>query len=337
MPVIGLLLIVRLLAASPEIASDELLSCTSKGTLLCAHRPDILGEVENANPWWDVLRRRQAKDGAIELAVERRRSLFDQSSLLFAYRFSAAGKLIDRRCRAILPRAGDRLMEVLDRGRLEDGRFVSIDPCRTGCLRTRGTIFRIDSTEKLTDPQPFEWASKAGHGTCPERVFEVRVPPVPITVAELSGTAFIGARALRAGDEVQATDVVVVTPRSSLTLRLGATAAGLGVAAYLTELHFVRVERWASGWAQIEERAKNAGPGGVYWAPPYAQIGSELWRVDRLAGAAVCQRLERAELGTAVLPAGETVLMGGFFEAPELHTYELGGLMMHWCADKRDD
>lgn len=28
--------------------------------------------------------------------------------------------------------------------------------------------------------------------------------------------------------------------------------------------------------------------------------------------------------------------MGGFFDSPELHTYELGGLMMHWCADKRD-
>jgi len=84
------------------------------------------------------------------------------------------------------------------------------------------------------------------------------------------------------------------------------------------------VERWASGWAQIEERAKKAGVGGVYWAPPYAQIGPELWRVDRPGAAAVCQRLERAELGTAFLPAGETVLMGGFFEAPELHTYELG-------------
>lgn len=218
---IGLLLVVRLLAAAPEIASDELLSCTAKGTLLCAHRSDILGEVENAHPWWDVLRRKQATDGSIELAVERKRSLFDQSSLRLTYRFSADGKLIDRRCRSSLPRAGDRLMEVLDRGRLEDGRFFSIDPCRTGCFRTRGTIFRIDSAEKLTNPQPFVWASKSGHGTCPERVFEVQVPPVPITVAEVSGIAFVGDRALRVGDEVQATDVVLVTPRSGLTLRLG--------------------------------------------------------------------------------------------------------------------
>lgn len=333
---IAVLLVARVLAASPELSSDELFSCAAKGTLLCALRADILGEVENANPWWDVLRRRQAKDGSIELAVERRRSLFDQNSLLFNYRFSADGKLIERRCRASLPSAGDRLIEVVDRGRLEDGRFVSIDPCRTGCLKTRGTSFRMDAAEKLVDPQPYEWASKAGHGTCPERVFELRVPAVPMTVAEVSGTASVGTRALHLGDELQTTDVVVLTPRSSLKLRLGRTVAALGVAAYLTELHFVQVERWASGWAQIEERAKKAGAAGVDWTPPYARIGSELWRVDKAGPAAVCWRLERAELGTAVLPAGETVLMGGFFDSPELHTYELGGLMMHWCADKRD-
>lgn len=228
---IAVLLVARVLAAAPELSSDELLSCTAKGTLLCALRADILGEVENANPWWDVLRRRQAKDGSIELAVERKRSLFDQSSLLFNYRFSADGKLIDRKCRASLPSAGDRLIEVVDRGRLEDGRFVSIDPCRTGCLKTRGTSFRIDAAEKLVDPQPFEWASKAGHGTCPERVFELRVPAVPLTVAEVSGTASVGMRALHLGDELQATDVVVLTPRSSLKLRLGGIVAGLGVAA----------------------------------------------------------------------------------------------------------
>lgn len=266
------------LAASLRCSVGELLSCETMR--------DELGDVETSHPHSDIAQVERSDAGYRAFVYRSHRPLSAGSpDVLFVYSLSKAGEVLGRQCFPLLPSEGSSAVSAPPPDAVYEGAVSYEDHCAHRYCSSNTEFVRFALVDGKLE-SPVREVDSVFDRTCEFEEVAYSVPALPVIVGKVKGDVFARAGAssksssrLGPGDGLAKIEELVFAPRATLVFVVGGVSVRqVNESDRFVRVRLVRDEKLNAGFRALNERVQ--GRAHVAWSPPYARVGSELFRLD---------------------------------------------------------